>query len=295
MSPESVEVAENHRVLLNSSGLMSLPDFFNCRAGQRLDKPGLESWRQRWRLRLESPDGQGRTFYLKRFERPPLRRQWERWQSGIFRLSAAGIEWQNAKRLARAGICAARPAAFGQQMAGPFELRSCVLLGEVPGESLERWVPQHLPPPDDDPCPAGRRRLLDGLARFIARFHEAGFVHRDLYLSHVFVDPQVACGTKGRDGTDGLFWLIDLQRVFRPRWRSRRWVVKDLAALDLSTPPDRVNRWDRLRFLSRYVRHCSRFGSARLLAAKVGAKSARMARRAGGAAPPAAVTPASRR
>ena len=84
------------------------------------------------------------------------------------------------------------------------------------------------------------------LARLVADFHRAGFVHRDLYLSHIFI-----CNT-GKP-TDETFCLIDLQRVFRPKFRRRRWMVKDLAALNFSTPEELVGRWERLRFLCRYV------------------------------------------
>ena len=114
-------------------------------------------------------------------------------------------------------------------------------------------------------------------------------MHRDLYLSHVFIRPSTGpCeSVKGRPGLAGThaggdgphdeFRLIDLQRVFRPSWRRRRWVVKDLAALHYSTPADRVGLLERLRFLCRYVRACGRFGTARQLAEAVGAKASRMA------------------
>jgi hypothetical protein len=162
-------------------------------------------------------------------------------------------------------------------MVGPIEVRSAILLGEAAGESLEKWVPAHLLPAKDDANLPGRRRLMDGLARFVARFHAAGFVHRDLYLCHIFFD-SAGAAMQAAD-CERAFCLIDLQRVFRPRWRGRRWVVKDLAALDFSTPADRVSRWERLRFLCRYVRHCNRFGSARELARQVTVRSNRMARR----------------
>ena len=163
-------------------------------------------------------------------------------------------------------------------MAGPWERRSFILLREVPGESLERWWPQHLPPESQETHPNRRRVRLDRLARFVAGFHAAGFVHRDLYLSHVFVQPATGNSGDAGGGPDERFALIDLQRVFQPKWRHRRWVVKDLAALDYSTPRDRVGQKERLRFLCRYVRECGRFGSARQLARRIGAKTARIAR-----------------
>lgn len=259
------EVHPGEEARLARHGLVALDDFFRLSSGRRLDKAGLESWRQRWRLDL--PEEGGRlTCYLKRFLRPPLRRQWERWREGHWSLGTAGVEWRNAQLLAAAGIAAVSPVAFGQEMFGPWERRSFVLSREVPGESLERWLPAHVPPAERDPDPARRRGRLNALADFIGRFHRAGFVHRDLYLSHVFM-------------ADEAFRLIDLQRVFRPKWRWRRWVVKDLAALHFSTPADRVGRLERLRFLVRYVRTCGRCGPARPLARLIENKARRMARR----------------
>lgn len=266
--------------MLTKQGLCGLDAAFAWQAGDRLDKPTLEDWRQRWRVRIPNPDGTSEVLYLKRFDHPRLCRQMQRWLEGQSRRSTAGVECDNARQLAAAGINATTAVAYGERMVGPWERRSFLLLGEVPGEALERWVPAHMPPLDAAAGRTLRRRLVDRLADFVAAFHQAGFVHRDLYLSHVFV----RLGPTGQpdDADAGLFALIDLQRVFRPRWRHRRWVVKDLAALDFSTPADRFSRWDRLRFLCRYVRACDRFGSARELARLVAAKADRMRRRARG-------------
>lgn len=257
--------------VLAALGLDTLDAVFALRTGQRMDKPDLESWRQRWRIEL--PGGHGRG-YLKRFAHPPFHRQVQRWLSGVRHYSTAGIEWRNARQLADAGIAAAEPIAFGQEMIGVWEQRSFILLAEVAGQSLERWVPVHLPATSRDRHGAARRKRLDRLARFVARFHSAGFVHRDLYLSHIYIDT-----TDGNLAGEGEFCLIDLQRVFRPRWRRRRWVVKDLAALNFSTPRERVSERERMRFLCRYVRACGCHESTRHLARAVAAKTMKMARR----------------
>jgi len=285
------EKAAGCEPLLSACGLDSLDALFRWDRGQRLDKPGLEPWRQRWRATLSFPGGDPETFYLKRFRRPPLRRQLGRWLRGDWFLSTAGVEWRNARELARAGVPVAEVAAFGQEMAGLWERRSLILIREVAGVSLERWVPAHLPPAAEETDLARRRDRLDRLAAFVGGFHRAGFVHRDLYLSHIFIQPATEHRepVESRPGQTGVeeggsgrheeFRLIDLQRVFRPSWRRRRWVVKDLAALHYSTPADRAGLPERLRFLCRYVRACGRFGTARQLARAVGAKASRMAAR----------------
>jgi hypothetical protein len=89
-----------------------------------------------------------------------------------------------------------------------------------------------------------RRRLLRDLAAAVARMHAAGLHHRDLYLNHVFAD---ASADPAR------FAVIDCERVGRHRRRLSRWVVKDLAALETSAPPEATAR-ERLAFLVAYLR-----------------------------------------
>ena len=276
---EVLLVTAGYESLLAAHGLRGLPAFFAWDQGQCLSKNRLETWRERWRIVLGDGRQGERTFYLKRFDHPPFRRQLERWRGGHLRLSTAGIEWDNARQLAERGIRASEPVAFGHDMLGGWERRSFILLHELAGESLERWVPVHVPPTHEETDWPRRRRCLDGLARFVAKFHAAGFVHRDLYLSHVFILPATEDHGDEPDKASVAYGLIDLQRVFRPRWRQRRWVVKDLAALNFSSPRDRIGRRDRLRFLCRYAQSCGRFGSARQLARWVEGKTARMARR----------------
>ncbi len=230
VTPGFEEILRVHR-------LDSLPALFAYQDGEPLDKPGLADWRRRFRVRLPV-NGQEQVLYLKRFDRPPSSAHRELRRAGGEVRSLAGLEWTWAKRLAGDGIPCVRPVAFGEELQGRREIRSAILLASVPGASLEKWTRDGLFEPR-----LRARDLLQPLAALIARLHRCGYVHRDLYLSHIFFDPQA-------DGDR--FHLIDLQRVFKPR-RMRRWIVKDLAALNASTPPSPVTGSDRLRWLKHYV------------------------------------------
>jgi tRNA A-37 threonylcarbamoyl transferase component Bud32 len=81
------------------------------------------------------------------------------------------------------------------------------------------------------------------VAPMVRRLHGAGLVHRDLYWNHLLQDPE---------RPDAEPYLLDVERVFAPRWRMRRWVVKDLAGL-LASMPVAVSSADRLRFLRAYL------------------------------------------
>ena len=258
-------ISEGFETLLRAHGLTSLDALFACSNGERLDKPGLDSWRQRWRLTLDD-HGTPRTFYLKRFLGPP------RWalramrRSGSGASSLAGNEWEWAQRLTNDGIPCVQAVAFGEELTGSHERRSAILTAGVPGQSLERWVIQR---PDADRLTI--QRLITATADLISRLHGRGYVHRDLYLSHVFYDPAQPIERSLR--------LIDLQRVIRPRWRFRRWMVKDLAALNFSTPSRLVSRTDRVRWLRRYLGIEKLDASARRLVYRVVGKTQRIAER----------------
>lgn len=240
-----------------AAGVERIEDLLAVAGTERLDKPTLPRWRQR--LRCDLP-GAGLLF-VKRYESPPLPQQLKRILSGAVRRSTARMEWERVRALAAAGIDAVQPVALAERMIGPWERASAVVLAGVPGESLEARV-RRVPGRID-------RELLLGLARYAARFHRAGFIHRDLYLSHVYVEPF---------GAGWRFRLIDLARLFRPRWRHGRWIVKELAALDYSTPPHAASAADRLRFLKEYL-GVRRLGqSERQLVRRILAKGRRILR-----------------
>jgi tRNA A-37 threonylcarbamoyl transferase component Bud32 len=135
----------------------------------------------------------GRVVYLKRYE-PEYYSWWRR----IFHHDEAEHEWKMIHELQRAGFHVPTPVAFGRR-----GLRSFVATEEIPGGAPADTM---RPPP------------LAEIGRLMRRFHDAGFIHKDSYLCHIFV-----AGEK--------LYFIDLQRVLGPGRFARRWIVKDLAAL----------------------------------------------------------------
>lgn len=250
--------------LLSRAGVADFDGAFACAAGERLDKPGLAPWRRRLRLTLTDGDGAPHVLYVKRYDRPPLRLQVRRILGGRPRESTAGREWSAIEQLERAHIPAPPRVAIGERMHGFLERQSVLMIGAVRGESLERWLPRGWNRRAVGAAWRRQQAWVRSLAEVVAAFHAAGFVHRDLYTSHVFL---ADTAPPGRDA----FTLIDLQRVFRPRWRRTRWIVKDLAALDLSAAPI-VSRTDRLRFWHAYVDAVGRPAWRERIAARVAAR-----------------------
>lgn len=115
-----------------------------------------------------------------------------------------------------------------------------------------------------------RRRWSRDLATIVARLHDRGWRHRDLYLQHFLIpgpgDPQ------GRR-----LVLIDVGRARRERALGRRFVAKDLAAL-LHSTPENVTARERLAFFLRYLdaRGQRDREERRRLARRIAAKARRM-------------------
>jgi tRNA A-37 threonylcarbamoyl transferase component Bud32 len=127
---------------------------------------------------------------------------------------------------------------------------------------------------------AEARALIEELARVVARFHDEGWYHRDLYLQHVVVrtgPAGVGSGPIG-PGAANRLCLIDLGRARHAAAPRRRWFVKDLAAL-LHSAPAGLGRAAQLRFLVRYLRLRGVRGRSEVLgwARAIERKRARMA------------------
>lgn len=225
------------------AGLDAVDGAFARGEGDELSKPGLG---HRQRIRLRRPADQAGEapgwIYLKRYHREPLkltlRRRWMHGES----LSPARAEARAVRDLAAGGVPAIDQAYGGEEYDARGRVaRSYVVLGEVPGDSLERigepWLAGD---------PSRGRQLAERLGELIGRLHACGCVHRDLYACHVFLHDTDA-GIELR--------LIDLARVFRPRRRLFRWFVKDLAQMRFSMPADWVaHHWPVL--MESYLRLC---------------------------------------
>jgi hypothetical protein len=156
-----------------------------------------------------------------------------KWRRGARRAAAA--EWRWLHLLPMLGVRTAAPLVWlGRGR------RSLLVTEGVPGRAVDAWFAAARA---EGWSAALCRALCLRVAPFVRRLHDHGLVHRDLYWNHV------VCEDPRGDATPV---LIDVERVFRPRWRWRRWVTKDLAGL-LSSAPDWVSTRQALRFLRTYL------------------------------------------
>ncbi len=204
------------------AGLDSVDGAFAYEGGEDLNKPGLG---HRRRTRLELSDGQGgeHVLYMKRYGPQSIGEAMRRWLTHGKRRSPARIEFENIRRARQAGVATMREVACDEDRCPLGARRSFVIVTSVPGEAFERCFDAYLRDHDE----AAVAELTSKLARMVRSLHGAGYVHRDFYASHVFLDELAGSGE---------LYLIDLARMFRPRLRKRRWFIKDLAQLKYSMP-----------------------------------------------------------
>jgi len=191
------------------------------------------------RIQLKTARGGTLTAYLKRYEphyltafRKLLR--WIRWPGAA---DEALHEWNALYALNQAGFNTPTPIAFGQRRRFGLVMSSFLLTAEITGGIAAHDYSQTL-------NSQNRRVLTLSIAELTRRFLAAGFAHRDFYLSHIFVVDAAATSTPE-------LYLIDLQRLFKPRFLRKRWLVKDLAALGYTAQLAGATRGDLMAFYLR--------------------------------------------
>ena len=187
-----------------------------------------------------------------------------RWNSAIVkRMPGRGgrREHDNLVAMTASHLPDPKPITWAQEGSrAPFggPVRSLVVMEEVEHEETLRDRLERVGPNE-------REVWSEQVLRIVARLHDLGWHHRDLYLQHFLLGDRLV--------------LIDVGRARRRTLARRRWYVKDLAALRHSCPRNVSDR-EQLRFLSNYL-------SFRLIldrkersawARAVAAKAARMAR-----------------
>jgi tRNA A-37 threonylcarbamoyl transferase component Bud32 len=90
-----------------------------------------------------------------------------------------------------------------------------------------------------------REAAMRALGEAVAALHQARLHHHDLYLNHVFLDPE---------DPSGRVTLIDLERLTSHHGILGRAVVKDLAAIESSVPEGLFTCHERARMLAQYLR-----------------------------------------
>ncbi len=244
-------------------GLDCIDAVFSFEGDRNLAKDNLAKHRTRIQFTLGATGG---VCFLKRYDSPPPFDQMRNWLDHLRWASTAAYDRLPTGQLNAAGIKTAKVIAYGEQWAGLFEKRSFVITEKIPNaHSLEQKLPEY----SYGSCPFEKvdrkRRFIERLADFARQFHETGLRHRDFYLCHIFMT----------DNEE--FYLIDLQRTFKPILFDKRFRIKDIAQLYYSAPGNVISRADRLRFYRHYTGRKKLTRSDRFFIGRLKARAWRMA------------------
>ena len=244
--------------LLEALNLDTLESAMSFQAGHLVRDAGP---RKTYRVEVN-----GHTLFVKLHHDVPLKRRMA--VMGRRTASPAHIEWDAIGMLRKTGFDVPEPVAFGESISLlGCPRRSFIVTREVVGPQLDHLLEGGYPNPNAHSERVARDQLLRDVAGMVRRFHSTGFYHKDLYCCHLIVT---------EDPRWGRPFFIDLERVDRDFPPRRRWLVKDLAALNYSAPST-VTRADRLRFLLSYMSKTRLDNHVKRCVRDILAKTARMA------------------
>ncbi len=158
--------------------------------------------------------------------------------------SGARREWENILLFREASLPTLEPLAFGEGERSGEKVSFLITRGLSNATWLDLYMKEHFCRPIKPDAIRRKREILCQVAGLARRMHDAGYIHRDLNLAHIFVEER----------PDGAleYTFIDLGRVVRRPLRFRRWVIRDLATFDADLKPAYATRSDRLRLYLAY-------------------------------------------
>jgi hypothetical protein len=235
-----MEIKRGFKGLLKENGFSDFDSFMNFTGGEVLKKITLRSITKFYL----SKDSLKYGFYLKRHTQ---KRRLKEKVKGVFSAlppSEARKEFDAISALSAANVPCPGAVAYGERTRGG-EVESFLVTEALDGFiQLEKMV-HDFTPPLSAPMIKRKRALIREVALLTALLHGAGFNHKDLYLTHILAKFDKVSGYSLK--------LIDLQRVEHRVSGRRRWLVKDISALNYSSPEGVITRTDRLRFFKAYT------------------------------------------
>ena len=236
---QSYFIVSNYVDAFKKLGLTSFDALFSFDSGKDPGGSSLPDYRSRLEFKTSESE---KKLYLKRYHDPDAMTQIKNWFWHNARKSMMSFDLDPADELARAGIKTPKTVSYGEQWGVFFEKRSFIITEELSNaEPLEQKLPDCFKDISKTENLRKQRSFIDRLGQFAKKFHATGYRHRDFYLAHIFYSD------------DGTFYLIDLQRAFKPNILAERFRVKDISQLYYSAPGSAFSRTDRLRFYKSYT------------------------------------------
>ncbi len=197
---EKVIFADSWRPFFRGLGMQSFDDIYHYAGGTKL---GENKRRNIYRITL-GPVGDSRTLYIKRFHNTHLKDLLTAWFNFGRPTSQAHTEWANAKLLLENGIDTYKPVCMGERTVCGFESKSFIITDELTSTCLldfvqERWTTLDRPT---------QERIITAMARLVRKAHDVNICLQDLYIWHLFIEPETIA-------TSPRLAVIDLHRMLR--------------------------------------------------------------------------------
>jgi len=201
---ERVVIADSWKQVLAENGLKTFKDFYYQDNKISINR---NNRRKVSIIRLEGADG--KKFFLKQFRHSHFKDIiFAFMNTGKF-LSQAAYEWNNLEILAKNGIGAPTPVAYGEQFRLGLERKSFIITEELSGQCLSDFVTENW-----DKLPIfEKEKIITSLAREIKKIHNTEISLPDLYVWHIFISEENINGERTYK-----FAFIDLNRMKRNMW-----------------------------------------------------------------------------
>ena len=236
---KSLFIDPDYETAFSELGLTSIDAVFSFNSGKDPGGSRLPKHRSRLQFDISNP---AKILFLKRYDNPGVLTQLKNWFWHNACKSMMSFDLNPTKDLTRVGIKTPKTISYGEQWDAFFEKRSFIITEQIPNaQSLEQKLPDCFQLRSTTENLKRQRKFIIRLSRLAKKFHDTGYCHRDFYLAHIFYSD------------DGTFYLIDLQRAFKPRFLAERFRVKDIAQLYYSAPGSAFSKTDRLRFYKSYT------------------------------------------
>jgi tRNA A-37 threonylcarbamoyl transferase component Bud32 len=210
------------------------------------------AWRDYRQIEIDD-SGRPVRLFVKREWQTQFKDRFANWTAGIGWGTKARREWYVLRAMHEAGIGCPEPLVLAES--GGMRPQGYLILLAIPGVlPLSHFLFKYRSRMSVHEC----RQLAAHLGHEVARLHEAGITHPDLYSKHIFLSDRAEEGQ-----TTGIqrlvsrrVYFIDVQRSTIGRFASVSRRVIDLAALDSTLPQELAGETDRYAFLLSYLSHC---------------------------------------
>jgi hypothetical protein len=238
---DTVIIENSWRQCFDRIGLQTFDDFYDYVDSETV---GKNDRRTVQRLALGNA-GDGKTLYMKRFDRPHFKDMLAATRQVGHPASQAGIEWRNARYLLNHGVDTYRPVCMGWRSRLGIELQSFFVSEELDGMCLLDFVIDRWHGLDRDV----QDRIIVAMAALARRAHALNISLPDLQVWHFFIHPDNMAGACP-------LAVIDLHRMTQGV-RSRRRKARDMSRLCWSMLAEYFDEGHKELLLSTYLQDLS--------------------------------------